>query len=216
MAEITEFIVLHTTKYGENSLVVHSISRDYGRRSFLVRNVGKNKMALFLPLNVLEAEVSESSKSTLYSIRRISSRHPLNGMRGNMYKNAMTMFMSEVLYRVLREGVSEHEIYQWCEREILLLDAMESSFSNFHLYFLLELSMVLGFTPSRSDIRPFVGEYYPVVEKLMTSSLAESMLVPLSGEDRNEIAGRILKYIEFHTESSVSVNSLKVLRELFV
>ena len=41
------------------------------------------------------------------------------------------------------------------------------------------------------------------------------MLIPLNGATRNEIAEEILRYIEFHTESAINVNSLKVLRELF-
>ena len=41
------------------------------------------------------------------------------------------------------------------------------------------------------------------------------MLIPMSGELRNDMAERLLKYIEFHTESAVNVNSLKVLHELF-
>jgi hypothetical protein len=41
------------------------------------------------------------------------------------------------------------------------------------------------------------------------------MLLPLNGAVRNEIAEAILRYIEFHSESAVNVNSLKVLRELF-
>jgi hypothetical protein len=49
----------------------------------------------------------------------------------------------------------------------------------------------------------------------MTASFAESMLIPLSGAVRNEIAEEILRYIEFHAESALNVNSLKVLRELF-
>ena len=49
----------------------------------------------------------------------------------------------------------------------------------------------------------------------MTLPFADSMLIPLNGAARNEIAEEILRYIEYHTESSVNVNSLKVLRELF-
>ena len=52
--------------------------------------------------------------------------------------------------------------------------------------------------------------------KFLSASFAESMLVPLSGEERKEIAGKILKYLEYHTDSMISVNSLKVLRELFI
>ena len=49
----------------------------------------------------------------------------------------------------------------------------------------------------------------------MTLSFAESMLIPLNGQVRNEIAEEILRYIEFHTESAVNINSLRILRELF-
>ena len=217
MVKDTELIVLHTTKFGENSLVVHTLSRDYGRRSFLIRGVGKKSgMSLFLPLTLLEADVVESSKSTLYTAKNLVARHPLMGIRNSVYKNSITMFMSEVLFRIVREGAYEQGLYEWCEKNILLLDAMQEDFSNFHIRFLLELSVALGFRPEAQDLMPFVGEHYPVIERFMSVSFADSMLIPLNGTTRNEIAEEILRYIEFHTESAVNVNSLKVLHELFV
>ena len=216
MVTNTEIVVLHTTKFGENSLVVHTLSRDYGRRSFLVKGTGKKSMmSLFLPLNVLEADILETNKSTLFTARSLAAKHPLLGIRNNTFKNSMTMFMSEVLYRVVKDGAYEQGLFEWCEKDILLLDAIQTDFSNFHIRFLLELTVALGFSPEAKDLIPFVGEHYPVVEKFMTLPFAESMLIPLSGAVRNEIAEEILRYIEYHTESSVNVNSLKVLRELF-
>ena len=216
MTSDTELIVLHTTKFGENSLVVHTLSRDYGRRSFLVKGTGKKSMmSLFLPLNVLEANILETNKSTLFTARSLTAKHPLLGIRNNMFKNSMTMFMSEVLYRVVKDGAYEQGLFEWCEKDILLLDAIQTDFSNFHIRFLLELTVALGFSPEAQDLIPFVGEHYPVVEKFMTLPFAESMLIPLNGAARNEMAEEILRYIEYHTESSVNVNSLKVLRELF-
>lgn len=215
MITATELIVLHTTKVGDNSIVIHTLSRDYGRRSFLVRGAGKKAMSLFLPLNVLEAEVVESSKSNLFAARNILSVCPLIGIRNNILKNSMTMFISEVLYRVVREGCSEPGLYEWCRKNILTLDALESDFSNFHIRFLLELAVALGFSPQAKDIEHFVGERFPVVEQFMMLPYAESMLVPLNGKVRNEIAEGLLKYIGFHTETSLNINSLKVLRELF-
>ena len=215
MTQNTELIVLHTTKFGENSIVVHTLSREYGRRSFLVRGAGKRLMSLFLPLNILEADVQESTKSTLFTARNLTARHPLLGIRSNVFKNSMTMFMSEVLYRVIKEGAAEQGLYEWCERNILLLDAVQNDFSNFHLRFLLELTVALGFSPESRDLQPFVGDQYPTVERFMQTSFAESMLIPLNGSVRNEIAEEILRYIEFHTESSVNINSLKVLRDLY-
>ena len=215
MTTSTELIVLHTTKFGENSLVVHTISRDYGRRSFLVRGAGRKIMSLFLPLNILEAEIVESSKSSLYSARNIVSACPLVGIRNSILKNSVTMFISEVLYRAIREGASEQGLYEWCRTNILMLDAMESDFSNFHIRFLLELAVVMGF-PQSKDLEHFVGVHYPVVLDFMKASFAESMLMPMNGVMRNEIAEGIIRYIEFHTESAINVNSLKVLRELFI
>jgi DNA repair protein RecO (recombination protein O) len=211
----TELIVLHTTKVGENSIVVHALSKEYGRRGFLVRGAGKRLMSLLLPLNILEAEVTESSKSTLLSARNLTARHSLLGIRNNIFKNSMTMFMSEVLYRVVKDGTREEGLYEWCERSILLLDAVQADFSNFHLRFLLELTVALGFSPEARDLQPFVGDHYPIVDRLMRGSFAETMLLPMNGQLRNEIAEEVLRYIEYHTESSVNVNSLKVLRDLF-
>jgi DNA repair protein RecO (recombination protein O) len=167
------------------------------------------------PLTVLEADIIETSKSTLFTARNLSAKYPLLGIRGNIYKNSMTMFMSEVLYRIVKDGANEAGLFEWCEKNILLLDAIENDFSNFHLRFLLELSVVLGFSPEAKDLSPFVGEHYPIVQAFMAESFADAMLIPLNGQIRNEIAEGILRYIEFHSDSALNVASLGVLRELF-
>ena len=216
MTGSTSFILLHTTRFGENSIVLHTLSKEYGRKGFVVRSVSKKMMSLLLPLNILEADVTDSGKPGLLPVRNISVCCPLMGIRNNLFKNTMTMFLSEVLYRVVKEGTAEPGLYEWCERQIMLLDAMETDFSNFHLRFLLELSIALGFSPQSEDLRPFLGDNQPFIEQFMSTSLAESMLMPLSGILRNEICEGVLRYIEYHLESTLTINSLKVLRELFI
>ena len=211
----TELIVLHTTKVGDNSLVIHALSKDYGRRSFLVRGAGKKAMALFLPLNILEAEIIESSKSTLYTAKNLVSACPLTGIRNSVVKNTMTMFMSEVIYRVVKEGASEQGLYEWAKKNIVLLDALETDFSNFHIRFLLELTVVLGFSPESETMRHFAAERYQMLIDFMKTPFAESMLMPMNGTLRNELSECIIRYIEYHTESTININSLKVLREVF-
>lgn len=216
MTGSTSFILLHTTRFGENSIVLHTLSKEYGRKGFVVRSVSKKMMSLLLPLNILEADVTDSGKPGLLPVRNISIGRPLMGIRNNLFKNTMTMFLSEVLYRVVKEGTAEPGLYEWCERQIMLLDVMETDFSNFHLRFLLELSIALGFSPQSEDLRPFLGDNQPFIEQFMSTSFAESMLVPLSGILRNEICEGVLRYIEYHLESTLTINSLKVLRELFI
>ncbi len=210
-----EMIVLSYTKYGESAIVLHTLTRQMGRRSFMVR-VGKGKsMAHFQPLNILEAEVTENPKSNLFSARKFTGRYPLAGIRNDIRKNAMTMFLSEVLYRIIKDGAQEEGLYEWTVGQILALDALQSDFANFHLRFLADLASALGFTPDFDGISPFAGDRMELVEALLQTSFSEAMLIPMTGEIRNEIAEIFLRYIEYHTETPVNIKSLKVLRELF-
>ncbi|MGN0202378.1 MAG: DNA repair protein RecO [Candidatus Cryptobacteroides sp.] len=216
MKSKAELIVISHTKFGDNSIVLHTLSREYGRRGFLVRVSPRTAMALFLPLNILEAEVTENPKSELWFARNFTCISPLNGIRSSLYKNTMSLFMSEVLFRVVREQSSGDTLADWLKGQILTLDALEGDFSNFHLLFLLGLCSALGFSPGMEDLSPFVGEMYRSVEDLLTKPFEEALLVPMSGAGRNEVAESILKYIAHHTESRVNVRSLSVLRDVFV
>ena len=41
------------------------------------------------------------------------------------------------------------------------------------------------------------------------------MLVPMTGQTRNDLCAAIIEYLEFHTETRINIKSLGVLRELF-
>ena len=211
----TELIVLGTTKVGESAVVVHTLSREYGRRGFLVRSGKKAGMALFLPMNVLEAEVVENPKSELWAIRNIGLKEGLTSVRGNLYKNTMTLFFAEVLFRTLREGMAEDGLYEWCIGSLLALNAMESDFSNFPVRWLMELAGAMGFRPSFDDIAPFAKENLKEMKLLLNADFSESMLIPLNGVIRNALCEELLQYLSYHTEYPVQVKSLSVLRELY-
>lgn len=215
MKSKAELIILNHTKFGENSIVLHTLSSEYGRRGFLVKVSPRTAMALFLPLNILEAEVTENPKSSLWFARNFVSVNPLNGIRSNIHKNTMTLFMSEVLYRVVKDQTTEDGLADWLKGQILTLDALQSDFANFHLLFLLNLCAALGFDPDLAGLAPFADKKLIHIEALLKTPFAEALLLPLSGADRNTIAESILKYIEYHTESAVNVRSLAVLREIY-
>ena len=215
MVVSSELIVLASTKVGEKSLVIHCMSRDWGRRSFIVSLTRQLNSAYFLPLNIIEAEVIENPKSDLWRVRNFRLKHALPGLRGNISKNTMSLFMSEVLYRTIKDGAHEDGLFEWTCNSILTLDALDQDFSNYHLRFLMELCTALGFDLSMEGLTPFAGEYYGVLGDLHRASFAEFMLYPLNGQKRNRLAEILLKYLSFHCESSINVRSLAVLREVF-
>ena len=215
MTENIEAIVLGHTKFGENSAVVHTLSEAYGRRGFLVHIGKKAGMALLLPMNILEMDIVPNPKSTLWSARNLVAKDPLNGIRGNLYKNTMSLFLSEVLLRIVKDGQSEEGLYPWCVRSVLTLDGLQTDFSNFHIRFLLELAGALGFSPTFEDVAPFAEKHLAQLRPFLNMGFSESMLLPLRGEERNALCEDLLRYLEYHTESAIRVQSLAVLREVF-
>ena len=121
MTENIEAIVLGYTKFGESSVVVHTLSEEYGRRGFLVHVGKKAGMALLLPMNILEMDVTPNPKSTLWRAQNLTAKDPLNGIRNNLYKNTMSLFLSEVLLRTVKDGQAEEGLYPWCVRRVLTL-----------------------------------------------------------------------------------------------
>ncbi len=209
-----ELIVLHYTRYGEKAVVLHALSQNYGRRSFMIKDASR-LMAYFQPLNILSCEVVDNPKSSLSYARAFVEAAPLAGIRMSMGKNSISMFMAEVMYRALKEGVEEPGLYEWCRSEIMLLNRMDADYSNFHVRFLIDLAAALGFGPSYEGVLPFAEDKAQVVGAFIGSDFASSMLIRLTGAQRTDICMRLLKYLEFHLEAPLHVRSLGVLGELF-
>ncbi len=215
MNDSVRLIVLNSTKLGDSSLVLHTLCREMGRRSFIVGVRKGGSRALFLPFSVLDAEVLENRKSDLWRLRGLSAVYPLNGIRSNYDKNAITLFMSEVLWRGVQEGSAEAGLFDWCERSILTLDALEGSFANYHLRWLMELAGALGFSPSFESLAPFAGEHLRELSDLLSAGFGEFMAYPLSGTKRSAIAESLLRYLSVHLEIPLNIRSLAVLGELY-
>lgn len=191
MTQPTELIILNLTKVKDNSVVIHTLSREFGRKSFIVSIKKGASMAMFLPLSILEADVTDNPKSQLWRARNFISKYPLMQLRSNMHKNAMTMFFSEVLFKVLKEDGCETELFDWCEDIILRLESLEKGYAAFNTGFLVELAVELGFAPAGADILPFADN-----------------------KDKDNL-DTLLRYLSHHLGTALNIQSLKVLRELY-
>ncbi len=217
MKERAQIIILNTTAFGDKSLILHCISDLWGRRSFIVSRSSKTAPVVYRPMNVLDCEVTINPKSDLWRVGSVTLKHPLTSIQSSMEKTALCMFMSEVLYRTVREPAQDDAaLFLWCEQNVLTLEALQNDFANFHILFLLGLSSALGFAPTREALAPFVGEAYSTAGEFLTLPAAEAMLLPLSGARRTELCRSIIKYLEHHTESRIDIKSLDVLHQIFV
>ena len=215
-----EFILLHSTKYGERSLVLHTLSREYGRCAFFLRSVaggkaGNGRIAnLISPLNILEATIS-NSRGGMPTVSNPVTSLPLPGLRNNPYKSSISIYLAELLFRAIKEGGNEPGLYDWCVQKIMLLNALDGSFSNFHLMFTLELSAALGFRPEFRDLEAFVEPACrETAQALLELPFSEAMLLPMKGKVRSSLLESFIRYIEIHLEYPLNLRSVAVLREL--
>ena len=211
----TRLIILAVTKTGEKTLVVHTISDLWGRRSFVTSVPKHGTMALYMPMSVVDAEIVDNPRSELWRLRNAVAIHTLDSVRSSVEKNSITLFMSEVLFRTIKDGAIEDGLFDWCEKIMVTLENLGDNYSNFPLRFLLELCYTLGFAPSAEGLMPFAGEYLETLKTLIAEDFAAFMTHPLNGKARNDMAAVVIDYLSYHTESRIEVKSLKVLRELF-
>ncbi|MFI3266059.1 MAG: DNA repair protein RecO, partial [Rikenellaceae bacterium] len=239
-------VVLHTIKYGDNSLIAYIYTDLYGRLSYLVRGVSGsgrrtrgNKAALLQPMSVIEFEGYQNRHSQLHSMRDVRNKLVLKSLPFDLSKSAISLFMAEVLYRLVREETPNQPLFDFVSSSVEALDMVDTkdrtSIANFHLWFLVQLSRFLGFYPSGEyslgdvfDIRegvfcsglPFHGTYMcepsaMILNQMMNVEPQGLAEVKLSGEKRNQFVGDLLNFIGFHFDMVHNINSLKILQEVF-
>lgn len=151
MLHTTSGIILHTVKYSDSSLIVKIYTRSFGLRSYMVSGVrskrSKNKANLFQPLALVDMVVSNSNKGSLQRISEITILHPYTEIPNDIVKSSIAIFLNEILYKALREEHSDEDLFDFIKNSLLVLDLKHDNCSNFHIFFMIQLSRFLGFYP---------------------------------------------------------------------
>lgn len=146
--------MLHTTRYGDSSMVIHCYTEEFGRQSLMVKGVRKsrkqNRSNLFQPLFILDFEVYYKTTRDIHLVKEVNRAIPLNSIPYDITKSTQAIFMAEVLYRVVKEEESNPMLAHFLINNIQYLDALEVPSPDFHIIFLFQLSKYLGFYPQNN------------------------------------------------------------------
>jgi DNA repair protein RecO (recombination protein O) len=145
------------------------------------------------------------------------------------------MFISELLYSIIREEDVNRMLYGFIESSVISLDAMTEGISNFHLWFLVAFTDYTGIGPSPATLD---GCYFDMISGQFTQSppshpdyieprtaaiLNRLLRMPaeklgelrMSGEERSELLEKILKYYNLHLPGIRQIRSLQVMKDIF-
>ncbi|MEG2727517.1 MAG: DNA repair protein RecO C-terminal domain-containing protein, partial [Mucinivorans sp.] len=148
-ATIERGIVLHTTKYSERQMIVHMITASHSRATYITYVGRAQSRRLFAPLAILEFSDTPST-GTLGKMSGAGLCPALYDVSSNIIKCTLALFVSELLYRVVRsENESSGDLFAFVERSVIELDGLRNatSIANFHLYFMVHLAAILGYAP---------------------------------------------------------------------
>ncbi|MBC9794405.1 DNA repair protein RecO [Sinomicrobium weinanense] len=238
MVITTKAIVLSSIKYSDASLIVKCFTECCGVKSYLLRGVlssrkGKLKKAHFFPLTQLEITAGHKNRGGLEHIREARVYYPYRTVYSDMAKNAVVLFLAEVLNSCIQEEEENTVLYRYIEDALTWLDTRETPV-NFHILFLLRLTRYLGFYPdaSRSHLSYFDllegsfadhAGYGPVIygealehfRKFLETDFDGSGQIKLTKEIRKNILNALITYFELHLIGFKKPRSLAVLHEVF-
>ena len=241
MQEKLEGIVLNVIKYNDK----HNIARIYtdkmGMLSFLVRqgttHAARMRNAMFMPLSVIGFEgrlQSGRDLGTLHDVRRVLS---LQSIYSDPMKNAIAMFLSELLSHTIHEQEQNMVLYSYLKSCISRLEDNKGSVANFHICFLYRLGQFIGIQPDIESYRE--GYWFNMNDGVFTSSPsagmktltpAQAQVLPLlsrmtfdnmhlfkfNREQRNEMIDVMLSYYRIHNSTLGTLRSPDVLKQLFI
>lgn len=241
MLQKTVGIVLHTLKYKDTSIIVDIYTEIAGRASFLVAVPRSRKAAvkpvLFQPLALVEFEADFRSNATLYKMKEAKSFYPFSTLPYDSHKSAIALFLSEFLYRAVREEAENRPLFAYLRHSIIWLDECEAGFANFHLVFLMRLSHFLGLYPNLEDYHK--GDYFDMrnacftslrpplhsdyispeeasrLTRLMRMNYDTMRLFGMSRAERARCLVIMNEYYQLHLPDFPQLHSLEILRELF-
>lgn len=233
-------IVLHTVKYGDNSIVAYLLTDVGGRVTYIIQGVHSsrgrgNKSALFQPMFILEFEGVESTRSTMHRMKEVSNFMPMSTVPFDVKKSTISLFMAEVLYRLIREVEANAPLFDFVCESVAKLDRMESGTANFHLWFLVHLSAYMGFYPGNEYIqrgyfdiknglfcsiipphRMFMDTESAYLLSLLMETEPDSLAeIQLSRTQRVDFMESMLSFFGYHFDAIHSVESINILREVF-
>ena len=238
MVITTKAIVLSSLKYSEADLIVRCYTESSGLKSYLLRNVlksrkGKLKVSYFQPLTLLEIEAVHKNKGNLERINEAKILYPYKTLHTQVVKSALVIFLSEILTSSIQEAPEDKALYQYLEKSFIWLDNA-NEIASFHILFLLNLSMHLGFYPDTSTSAQSyfnllegnfqennVGKYcvngVHVIELKRFFGIefeALSQIKPTK-KIRKDILNLLLVFYQLHLQSFKKPKSLLVLNQIF-
>ena len=233
----TPALVLHTTSYSESSVIAKIFTRQLGVRSYIIKGVrksgSKTKQNLLQPLSHLDLVVYNNPKTQINYIKEMGQhahrqQEQCRQLSEVAVHNALRFFMTEVLYKTLREEEPMPELFDYVA-DTCSFQSTDLKPSQQPILFLLKVSRHLGIEPlDNYSVREplfdmLAGRYQYAGEQTLNASISQLLHYYLQAlhtgsplpiatlAQRTELINRLLEYYQIHLAEFRNFKSHEIL-----
>ena len=241
MYEKLKGIVLNTIRYSDKHNIVHIYTDGRGLMSFAVpqgrTNAARMRNAMLMPLSLIDLEAGVRNGRDLAVLREVRRNYPLASLYGDPIKNAIALFISELLAHVIQEPEGNAYLFSYIEQSVKLLEELPGQIANFHICFLYHLGAHLGIQPNIESYHS--GYWFDMTEGVFVPSAVrghallqpqEAQVIHLlsrmtfnnmgifrfNRDERNRMLDVIISYYRLHNAAIGTLRSPDILKQLFI
>ena len=241
MYEKLRGVVLNTIRYSDKHNIVHIYTDGHGLMSFAVplgkTQAARMRNALLMPLSLVDLEAGIRPGRDLAVLREIHRNFPLATIYSDPVKNAISLFISELLAHVIQEPEGNDPLFLYIEQAVQLLEQLPGHVANFHICFLYHLGAHLGIQPNveshhdgywfdmtdgvfvpaavsgHMNLQPSEAQVIHLLSRMTFSNMA---VFRFNREERNRVLDVIISYYRLHNAAIGTLRSPDILKQLFV
>lgn len=238
MLSPSDCITLRTIRYNDTRAIVHCLSREAGRISFIVNDgntpAARRRRALMLPGSSFSCIVDIRDNRSLQSVRDVMPARVM--LLDNPVAGSIILFICDFLATVLRDSQPDALLYDFVDDAVSFISSSRRSIANAPLAFLFGLQQFMGIAPDIASYRPgycfdfSAGQFRAtpplnsrwldaaqsrVLFSVSRINLRNMHLFRFSRADRNNILDLLIQYYSTHFGAIRSLQSLPVVRAVF-
>ena len=226
----TDAIILHLTRFKDNSDILHLYTRDYGRVNFIIYGIGGKKStlskAVLAPLNMIEIEAHFDKNDNIQRINKQSVNLIYAPHNTTILQDTQRLFIAETLFKILIHPLADGNLYDLLEQQVRTL---ENADADWHLRLMVKLMLSLGIIPlldlpptrlnmltgEMSRFTPDNIDHFDTEETFCLQQIANDDKLSLSRTQRQTLLRKLCRYYEIHIDGFTTPRSLDILQEVF-
>ncbi len=240
-SEKSRGIIISHVNYSETSVVCNIFTREHGLLGFMMKGLRRGKGAIksshIMPLNLVDIIFDKKPHQQLLTLKELHCSPLLMGLHGEISKNSLSIFISEVLQKTLYKEHIDQSLFDHLENSIIYINRVQN-IANLPCYFLVKLAMFMGFKPKGGwqqdellmlDI--FDGIFTNIVKKehpqltvnasryvynLLNSTIEQQEELTEPYQIRLEALDGLVAYFQFHILNQKKFISHQILHDILI